>query len=505
MKRFSLSEEISLKPNFLRRVSTSWFEIPCLMSASSQSSGTAISSPEPPAVLPFFQNCHDFLGLPPAAPSSASSAAFSLGSRGGPLAGGGAVVGGGAVLEVLVAEGHTRGVGFRHVADAALADRGRWVKEWGSVDWVSTCAEKRAIVFSVAESAVLAACAEESPKRRSLQQAPPQSQADRSAPTCATGPPDTQTSLKCFQYRWPLPQVLRRQDASLIIAAVAYRILCIFRDIMMPLPLPNLASSLSLHSPVYRTAIKSLAHIAYLHISDPQEVMTAPPGSPYAGPQLFTWSQLCIPGCSRSPASALLPPAFAWSDKTGPPTYSDASTSLKHISQRTASNSEHFKLSSLPSHATDASHVLGAEGLAESALFAKFTTFYPRSSFFVGRCQTPATVLPIRPRLLFPSIVCSPSMPGQSLFRHCIVVLLAADILRSLFTWHLRIINVHHSLIPIRDGLMTFCPWTLLLEIWVDRWMLPRGFQVESLIKQFVYREEDRPKSESHRNGLNML
>lgn len=52
------------------------------------------------------------------------------GSR--PLARGGTVVVGGTVLEVLVAEGHTRGVGFRHVADAALADRGRWVKEW---DW----------------------------------------------------------------------------------------------------------------------------------------------------------------------------------------------------------------------------------------------------------------------------------------------------------------------------------------------------------------------------------
>ena len=62
---------------------------------------------------------------------------------GRPLARGGAVVVGGAVLEVLVAEGHTRGVGFRHVADAALADRGRWVKEWGSVDWVSTCVNGR--------------------------------------------------------------------------------------------------------------------------------------------------------------------------------------------------------------------------------------------------------------------------------------------------------------------------------------------------------------------------
>lgn len=61
----------------------------------------------------------------------------------GPLARGGAVVVGSTVLEVLVAEGHTRGVGFRHVADAALADRGRWVKEWGSVDWVSTCVSGR--------------------------------------------------------------------------------------------------------------------------------------------------------------------------------------------------------------------------------------------------------------------------------------------------------------------------------------------------------------------------
>lgn len=53
------------------------------------------------------------------------------GARGSrPLARGGTVVVGSTVLEVLVAEGHTRGVGFRHVADAALADRGRWVKEW---------------------------------------------------------------------------------------------------------------------------------------------------------------------------------------------------------------------------------------------------------------------------------------------------------------------------------------------------------------------------------------
>lgn len=53
---FSFSVVISFQPKRLRRVSTSWAEIPCLMSALSHSSGTtpALSSPSPFLLL--FQN-----------------------------------------------------------------------------------------------------------------------------------------------------------------------------------------------------------------------------------------------------------------------------------------------------------------------------------------------------------------------------------------------------------------------------------------------------------------
>lgn len=93
--KFSFSVTISFQPNFLRRSSTCWLVIPCLMSASSHSSGTVKFWG--PAVS-FFQNCEivstmvlmavqggqmltcqDFLGLPPSSsslPPSACSAAL---------------------------------------------------------------------------------------------------------------------------------------------------------------------------------------------------------------------------------------------------------------------------------------------------------------------------------------------------------------------------------------------------------------------------------------------
>lgn len=58
MNRFSFSVEISFQPKRLRRSSTCWFVMPCLMSMSSISSGTtpaSLSSAWPE--LPLFQNC----------------------------------------------------------------------------------------------------------------------------------------------------------------------------------------------------------------------------------------------------------------------------------------------------------------------------------------------------------------------------------------------------------------------------------------------------------------
>lgn len=72
MNRFSFSVVISFQPKRLRRDSTSLLEIPCLMSASSHSSGTTPGSP-PVALeeLPERQNCHQALPLPASAASAA--------------------------------------------------------------------------------------------------------------------------------------------------------------------------------------------------------------------------------------------------------------------------------------------------------------------------------------------------------------------------------------------------------------------------------------------------
>jgi hypothetical protein len=120
----------------------------------------------------------------------------------------------------------------------------------------------------------------------------------------------------------------------------------------------------------------------------------------------------------KCPQSPLLSPAFAWVDKTGLP---NIILPLARF-ETDLSTADSFKLS----HPCHASHALGAEVPAESDVLPRAPKIHnilrsPHSPLAVAR-HSRRSFRYVQDSFI-PQAVCSmhrcPSMPGQSLLRHC--------------------------------------------------------------------------------------